>query len=210
MIETREKRLCRAHSAHRCAAGQRCARRAGRAPPGRRRAHQRRGEPPRTWPRWVRRSSARSGSASPTSKWRWLSQPENAETAALRDKLKLIKGVLYWDHARCLSGAAVPAAPRTAEPGQAARREPDAAGCAWRRRAARRPPPRVISRSAWPRCRRAWRRCARKLDAAAGCTGARCWPASPWTNWKRSSSASPTTKCRRASRWPPSTTALQG
>jgi tetratricopeptide (TPR) repeat protein len=26
-----------------------------------------------------------------------LSQPENAETTALRDKLKLIKGVLYWD-----------------------------------------------------------------------------------------------------------------
>jgi hypothetical protein len=26
-----------------------------------------------------------------------LSQPENEETAALRDKLKLIKGVLYWD-----------------------------------------------------------------------------------------------------------------
>jgi tetratricopeptide (TPR) repeat protein len=26
-----------------------------------------------------------------------LSQPENAETATLRDKLKLIKGVLYWD-----------------------------------------------------------------------------------------------------------------
>ncbi len=66
-----------------------------------------------------------------------LTQPDNEATTALRDKLKLIKGVLYWDMRDAFPRAPVPAAPRTEEPGQAAVRQPEPVAACCRRTAHR-------------------------------------------------------------------------
>ena len=154
------------------------------------------------------------GTAEQREQWRRIevleaalaADPDNPELAPLRDKLRLVRGVLFWDlnqvwrdrlytqrrELRQLDQALQEAGTRWLRVQQARTTAPTTTGDF----AAR------IARAAAAHERAAALNSPRRRPASSS-----CWPTSPSPNSRRRSSASPSTRCRRALRSRPSTTA---